>query len=348
MIHSLIKTFVPSIFLTQQIVRSMEYYRHDGVRITHDPYDPKMMEKYGKPGETDNEGFDPYADSVGPGIYGGIVKRDADGQIEIGAQYQNHNKRPGPVYAGGGYTPINAALKNTQRLEELLEHFPDLVNDISTGGAQPLHMCGMNTRNQYSVNLLVKFGADIEAKDTYGFTPLLRMASNNLASGARALLEAGADPNNRGGAGVTPMECAQQSCARDVITFLEKWGTARKPTNISKIVVQGSSVDSVNREYLETSSDQIPIGFDKVCKAQGWPTEKMWKKLNEDKTWYKADNDAYIYWNTLDSSWWIDKPDGMGIFKASGPSWAPPQQGWKILTQESHIIPSSVATFRRL
>ena len=61
-------------------------------------------------------GFDPYADSVGPGIYGGIVKRDADGQIEIGAQYQNHNKRPGPVYAGGGYTPINTALKNTQRL----------------------------------------------------------------------------------------------------------------------------------------------------------------------------------------------------------------------------------------
>ena len=40
------------------------------------------------------------------------------------------------------------------------------------------------------------------------------MASNNLASGAMKLLEAGADPNNRGGAGMTPMECAQQSCAR--------------------------------------------------------------------------------------------------------------------------------------
>lgn len=25
-------------------------------------------------------------------------------------QYQNHNPRPGPVYAGGGYTPINEAL----------------------------------------------------------------------------------------------------------------------------------------------------------------------------------------------------------------------------------------------
>ena len=36
--------------------KSMEYYRTDGVRITHNPYDPDMMKKYGNPGETDNEG----------------------------------------------------------------------------------------------------------------------------------------------------------------------------------------------------------------------------------------------------------------------------------------------------
>ncbi len=72
--------------------------RSDGVRITHDPYAPGMAEKYGAPGKTDNEGFDPYADTVGPGIYGGIVKRDDQGQVVIGEQYQNHNPRPGPVY----------------------------------------------------------------------------------------------------------------------------------------------------------------------------------------------------------------------------------------------------------
>ena len=43
------------------------YYRHDGVRITHDPYAPGMASKYGMPGKTDREGFDPYADSVGKG-----------------------------------------------------------------------------------------------------------------------------------------------------------------------------------------------------------------------------------------------------------------------------------------
>jgi hypothetical protein len=41
-----------------------EHYRRDGVRITHDPYAPGMAEKYGTPGRTDGEGFNPYADSV--------------------------------------------------------------------------------------------------------------------------------------------------------------------------------------------------------------------------------------------------------------------------------------------
>ena len=66
------------------------HYRHDGVRIQHDPYAPGMAEKYGTPGNTDDDGFDPYADSVGAGIYGGTVKRRAsDGGVVIGAQYQN-------------------------------------------------------------------------------------------------------------------------------------------------------------------------------------------------------------------------------------------------------------------
>ena len=65
-----------------------EYYRADGVRITHDPNAAGMREKYGAPGATDQEGFDPYGDSVGPGIYGGVVERDTTGQVVIGRQSQ--------------------------------------------------------------------------------------------------------------------------------------------------------------------------------------------------------------------------------------------------------------------
>jgi len=72
-----------------------EYYRSDGVRMDFNPYSPGMAEKYGLPGSTDNDGFDPYADTVGAGIYGGSIKRDEMGEIVIGQQYQNHNERPG-------------------------------------------------------------------------------------------------------------------------------------------------------------------------------------------------------------------------------------------------------------
>merc|ERR1719183_2922849 len=183
------------------------YYRTDGVRITHDPFAAGMAEKYGMPGKTDNEGLDPYADTVGPGIYGGIVQRDSNGEVVIGKQYQNHNTRPGPVYAGGGYTPMSNALRyGAKALKPLLDKYPDLVNDVSTGGASPLHMCGMGRDNQHATAYLIKRGADIEALDTYGMTPLHRMASNNLGIGAKALLEAGADPRNGGQIGAPPMQ----------------------------------------------------------------------------------------------------------------------------------------------
>lgn len=45
-------------------------------------------------------------------------------------------------------------------------------------------MCGMSKQGELSTQLLIDAGADIFAQDTYGYTPLHRMASNNLAIGA--------------------------------------------------------------------------------------------------------------------------------------------------------------------
>ena len=62
-------------------------------------------------------------------------------------------------------------------LRPLLSKSPELVNDITTGGAQPLHMCGMSSEYQDAVSVLIELGGDIEALDTYGMTPLHRMVS---------------------------------------------------------------------------------------------------------------------------------------------------------------------------
>lgn len=316
-----------------------QHFRPDGVRITHDPYAPGMAEKYGMPGRTDNEGFDPYRDTVGPGIYGGIVERDPNtGLVVVGKQYQNHNSRPGPVYAGGGYTPVNRALGDEQKLEELLLKYPDLVNDISTGGAQPLHMCGMGGAKQGAVSKLVKFGADIEALETYGMTPLHRMASNNLAQGARALLEAGADAENMGRVGQTPMQIAQQSRAAGVIKVLKEWTSKGGSwNNIERVNVMGCETDDLDGDYLPRDAATVmPEGFEKVCREQKWDPSETWNRL-ADAVWFakESGNGSYIYWNKADKRWWIDGPDGLGVFIVDGPKHAPPAHGWQPVSKDN-------------
>ena len=275
------------------------------------------------------------------------MKRDAEGEVLVGGQYQGHSSKPGPVYAGGGYTPINAALGDAMATAELLAKFPDLVNDISTGGAQPLHMCGMSRENQRSTDMIISRGGDIEALDTYGFTPLHRMASNNLAIGARALLEAGADPGNKGKIGQNASEIARTSAASDVLKLLQEWGEARREVSIARITVEGSGFKELNGEYVATSAEEIPTGFEWVCHQNSWDTKETWEKLNGGRVWYKATNSAYIYWNQTNGVWWIDEPSGNGVYIAKGPAWAPPQAGWKALGPFKPL-PSLVATFRSI
>ena len=160
-----------------------------------------------------------------PGIYGGRVKRDEHGEVIIGDQYQGHNPNPGPVYAGGGYTPIvNALREGKEAVKVILDKYPELVNDISTGGATPLHMCGMSRDSERSTLYLIERGGSVEAVDTYGYRPLHRMASNNLAIGAEALLKAGADVYaSTSRRGETPMSVARSAGAADVMAVLMRF-----------------------------------------------------------------------------------------------------------------------------
>ena len=247
--------------------------------------------------------------------------------------------------AGGGYTPMSAALGSVAKVAALLDRYPDLTNDVSTGGAQPLHMCGMSQRNQHSAALLISRGADIEALDTYGMTPLHRCASNNLAAGAESLLAAGADPTHRGRVNLTPLEMARQAGAAEVVRLLQRHGAQRAEVPIASIVVSGAGDTRVNGEYSATSANSVPVGFRKVCEQNGWDTKKMWTQLNGGASWYSASTGAYVYWNRSDRSWWIDEPEGHGVYKAEAPAHAPPQVGWSPLGPH-HIPPALVATLR--
>jgi hypothetical protein len=204
-----------------------EYYRSDGVRITHDPYAPGMAKKYGLQGETDPEGFDPYADSVGPGIYGGSVKRDEKtGEVLWGPQYQNHNPIDGPLYDGNGYSLMSRAIhKGPEYVKKLLVDFPELKDDLTTGGALPLHICGMSRQGQLSTQVLIDAGADLHALDTYNYNALHRMASNDLEVGGEALVKAGMDPNHKPAlSDSSPIDIAKRSRAIKFLMAMQRLG----------------------------------------------------------------------------------------------------------------------------
>lgn len=182
--------------------------------------------KYGLPGNTDPEGFDPYADTVGPGIYGGSVKRDEHGEIVIGEQYQNHNHRPGPMYDGKGYSLMSRAIHvGPEKVREILKDHPQLKEEISTGGARPLHVCGMSKKGQLATQVIVDSGADLYALDTYNYNALHRMASNDLHIGAEILVKAGMDPNYKPPeSDSSPIDIARRSRAINFLMTMQKLG----------------------------------------------------------------------------------------------------------------------------
>merc|ERR1712176_597241 len=67
-----------------------------------------------------------------------------------------------------------------------------LANLVMTGGARPLHMCGMGRGGDTSdlIQVLLKYGADVNAKDNYEYTAMDRLSSNSVA-GNRILRAAG-------------------------------------------------------------------------------------------------------------------------------------------------------------
>lgn len=142
-------------------------------------------------------------DVVGAGVYGGIVKRDDSGKVIIGDEWPENNRCPpahNPVHSRGpyldfskfteqnrGYTKIALVIMSgsASALEDLFLKTEEsernkLANLVMVGGARPLHMCGMSRGGDASemVAVLLKYGAEHNAKDNYEYTPVDRLASN--------------------------------------------------------------------------------------------------------------------------------------------------------------------------
>jgi hypothetical protein len=97
----------------------------------------------------------------------------------------------------------------------------------------------------------------------------------------------------------------------------------------------------MNTDYQWKTPDSIPHGFVKVCNQNGWNTNDMWTKLNGRRNWLTASNHAYMYFNGADGHWWMDEPNGLGVFvAASQDPHKPPVSGWKPLKPEYCPLPT--------
>mmetsp|Transcript_46339 Transcript_46339/g.105670 ORF Transcript_46339/g.105670 Transcript_46339/m.105670 type:complete len:133 (+) Transcript_46339:25-423(+) len=111
----------------------------------------------------------------------------------------------------------------------------------------------------------------------------------------------------------------------------------------SSVQVLGAGSRVVNGLYASRPAAQIPAGFAATCRTMGWDSAQTWKKLSDQKRpWYEKTDGSYVYWNTQDHKWWIDGPDGAGLYVVrddSGSS-VPPGKGWTALSGAQQPVPS--------
>ena len=94
---------------------------------------------------------------------------------------------------------------------------------VNNKGVPDLHIAtGLNL--PAVIIYLLNQGADVNAKDKYGYTPLFYAASNNAREVAEVLLKHRADVNARDKNGATPLYTAASNNAREVAEVLLKHG----------------------------------------------------------------------------------------------------------------------------
>jgi uncharacterized protein len=155
------------------------------------------------------------ADGIGP-ILGALYKGDWEEAEQLEAEAESLD-----VFEA-------AALGRADRLEELLREDPDLARSWSPDGFNALHYAAFFGSPE-AVRALVAAGADLEAPSrNQEFAPEARPLHSAVAAGrmdnAEALLEAGADPNARQHGGFTPLMEAEQRGDFDTAELLIQHG----------------------------------------------------------------------------------------------------------------------------
>ncbi len=89
------------------------------------------------------------------------------------------------------------------------------------GEVAPIH-AAIFGRQFASLELLIRAGADVNAPQVGGFTPLMGAAQNGSVEFVRVLLESGADPSMKSGDGQTALDIAKAQNHTEVVSLIMK------------------------------------------------------------------------------------------------------------------------------
>ncbi len=119
-----------------------------------------------------------------------------------------------------GYSALHLATRyNTAQIAELLIAYGANVNARIKYGLTPLHLAAIEDAVQVA-DLLIAHGADVNAPDEYGFTPLHLAAIEDAVQVAELLIAHGANVNARNKYGLTPLHWAAIEDAIQVAELL--------------------------------------------------------------------------------------------------------------------------------
>jgi quinoprotein dehydrogenase-associated probable ABC transporter substrate-binding protein len=121
-----------------------------------------------------------------------------------------------------GMNPLSIATQNAKvkSAAALIEAGVDVNHAAGTGGYTPLMLASI-VGSEETVDLLLKHGAKVNAKNSGGITALMIVAANNQSKIAAALLAAGADAAAKSDDGRTALSIAQANNSDALVKLLQ-------------------------------------------------------------------------------------------------------------------------------
>ncbi|MFD0724569.1 ankyrin repeat domain-containing protein [Lysobacter brunescens] len=121
------------------------------------------------------------------------------------------------------------------------------INAADAYGRTPLHHRSASWKG--GVDRLLSLGADIEARDDRGHTPLHAAAESHKSASVDALLKKGADPHARTTSGATPLELALTTTRNIDIVETAKLAEALLTTGVTVTDTMRAEVERIGREF---------------------------------------------------------------------------------------------------